>query len=66
MLRYNCSQTAALQRKEVTDWTVNHVVDFTHGLEHYNVVMKSDQAHATKELINWVFRHLGTHVRNVA
>ena len=52
-----CSQTKALMavalpRKEVKEWTVNRVVDFTHRLGHYRVVVKADQEHATKEFIN--------------
>ena len=38
-----------------TRWTVNHVVDFTNGLEHCKVVIKADQEHATNGLTNQVF-----------
>ena len=37
------SQTKALLRsKEVTEWTVNRVIDFFNGLGHYKVVIKAE------------------------
>ena len=43
-----CSHTkvfmpAALSSKGVTEWTVNHAVDFVNGLTHCKVVIKADR-----------------------
>ena len=48
MLCCKCNETkalmaAALPRKKVTKWKVNHVVDLMIGLEHYKVAIKADK-----------------------
>ena len=34
--------------KDVTEWTVNHVVDFINGFGYNKLVIKADQKSATK------------------